>query len=298
MTPMAPSPRINDSEAMNSPAPYSPVESIRVLLLVEDNPGDAELVSQMLADEAHERFQIVHVPAVAKAVDALQSTAVDVVLLDLGLPDGSGVDVVKTLRKAASEVPIVVLTGLDDEALAMACLDAGAQDYLAKSEVRAQNLKRAIGYAVTRLREAQLRDMQATLAHYRSLSSAGVGTTVTAALAGSGAVSLRSAATFASLVQAYYALLEPFLQRTCDQVTAPRHAKEIIITQLGDASGGPRDLLEVHVAALDRALSLYDDPHSRTIVFEARLLALEMMGLLVDYYRVGHRRHYLEGKAP
>ncbi len=269
----------------------------RVLLLVEDNPGDAELVSQMLEEDLHERFEVIHVPAVSQAVQALQSTAVDVIVLDLGLPDGSGVDVVKAMRQAAAEVPIVVLTGLEDEALALACLDAGAQDYLAKSEVRRQNLKRAIGYAVTRMREAQVRELQQTLAHYRSLSSAGQGTTVTAAMSGSGAVSRRNAAAFENIVQSYYALLEPFLRRETDQVVAPRHAKEIIITSLGDANGGPRDLLEVHVGALDRALSLYDDPHSRTIVFEARLLALEMMGQLVDYYRVGHRRLYPEGQT-
>lgn len=269
-----------------------------VLLLVEDNPGDAQLVSDMLSEQHRDRFQIVHVPAMAAAVQALQSTPVDVIVLDLGLPDGQGVDVVKTMREAAAEVPIVVLTGVEDEDLALACIDAGAQDYLPKSEVRTQNLKRAIGYAVSRMREVQLRELQRTLAHYRSMSSAGHSTTVTAALAGTGAVSLRSPATYEAIVQSYFALLEPYLMRECDQVVAPRRAMEIIVTTLGDAAGGPRDLLEVHVAALDRALSLYDDPHSHTIVFEARLLAVEMMGLLVDYYRVGHRRRDPQGISP
>ena len=281
---------------MNHPLFQPAPPSHPVLLLVEDNPGDALLVSDMLDKGVRENFRIVHVPAVAQAVQALQSTAVDVIVLDLGLPDGEGVEVVKAIRKAAAEVPIVVLTGLEDEALALACIDAGAQDYLAKTEVRTQNLKRAIGYAVTRVREAQLRELQQTLEHYRALSSAGQGTSVTATLAGSGAVSARAADTFQAIVQAYFALLEPFLCRQSDQVVASRHAKEIIITRLGDAGGGPRDLLEVHVAALDRALALFDDPHSRTIVFEARLLALEMMGLLVDFYRVGHRRLYPEGQ--
>jgi DNA-binding response OmpR family regulator len=217
-----------------------------------------------------------------------------VVVLDLRLPDCAGVDTVKTVREVASDVPIVVLTGSDDEQLAMDCIDAGAQDYLPKTEVRAQNLRRALGYAITRIRDAQVRHLQETLARYRTLSSATQATTVTAALAGSGAIAQRNAPAFARLVQSYYGLLQPFLARETDRLDAPVAAKEIIITTLGDAGGGPRDLLDVHVAALDQALALHLDPHARSIVYESRLLALEMMGLLVDYYRVGHRRRSLE----
>jgi DNA-binding response OmpR family regulator len=285
----------NPSQPVTSATLQTATQDTRVLLLVEDNPGDALLVSEMLDEQHRDRFRILHVPAVADALQALQSTPIDVIVLDLALPDGKGVEVVRAVREAAAEVPIVVLTGLEDEDIALACIDAGAQDYLPKNEVRAQNLKRAIGYAVSRMREAQLRELQRTLAHYRSMSSAGQSTTVTAALSGTGAVSLRSPASYSAIVQSYFALLEPYLLRECDQVVAPREAMEVIVTRLGDAAGGPRDLLEVHVAALDRALSLYDDSHSRTIVFEARLLAVEMMGLLVDYYRVGHRRRDPQG---
>ncbi len=276
----------------------APTTPPRVLLLVEDNPGDAQLVNELLAEPRHDSYQIVHVPLMASAVQALRSRPVDVVVLDLRLPDCAGVDTVRTVRGAAAEVPIVVLTGADDERLAMECIDAGAQDYLPKSEVRAQNLRRALGYAITRIRDAQVRHLQETLARYRLLSSASQGTTVTAALAGSGAIAQRRPADFASLWQAYYALLQPYLERQTDRLDAPPAAKEMLITQLGDAGGGPRDLLDVHVAALDQALATHLDPHARGIVYESRLLALEMMGLLVDYYRVGHRRRSLEDHAP
>jgi hypothetical protein len=96
-------------------------------------------------------------------------------------------------------------------------------------------------------------------------------------------------------VQSYYGLLQPFSgPRDRPPRRARRGHEEIIITTLGDAGGGPRDLLDMHVAALDQALALYLDPHARSIVYESRLLALQMMGLLVDYYRVGHRRRSLE----
>ncbi len=266
----------------------------RVLLLVEDNPGDVQLVNELLEDAQRESYEIVHAPRMSDAVDTLRTRPVDVVVLDLRLPDCTGVDTVKAVRGVASEVPIVVLTGADDEQLAMDCIDAGAQDYLPKSEVRARNLRRALGYAITRIRDAQVRHLQETLARYRTLSSDTQHTTVTAALAGSGAIAQRHPADFARLVLSYYGLLQPYLARETDRLNASHSAMEMIITALGDANGGPRDLLDVHVAALDRALAMYQDPHARAIVYESRLLALEMMGLLVDYYRVGHRRRSLE----
>lgn len=262
----------------------------RVLLLVEDHPGDAQMVSELLGQAGSENYQVVNVPRIADALEQLRSTDVDVVVLDLRLPDCDGVDSVKALREWAGKIPIVVLTGSDDEDLALACIDAGAQDYLSKTEVRTQSLKRAIGYSITRMREAQLRELQETLDHYRALSSATQFTTVTASLIGSGAVSTRSPESFAGIVDEYFALLEPYLSRRSERLDVPRAAMENIIGSLGDVNGGPRDLLDVHVAALDRAIEQNDTPHSWSIVFEARLLALRMMGLLVDYYRVGHRR--------
>jgi hypothetical protein len=99
-------------------------------------------------------------------------------------------------------------------------------------------------------------------------------------------------------VRSYYALLEPYLVHLTDRVAAAPSALEVLITSLGDAGGGPRDLLDVHVAALDQALAVHADARARPIVYESRLLALQMMGLLVDYYRVGHRRRTLEESTP
>ncbi len=281
-----------------APDPATLAPPTRVLLLVEDNPGDAQLVNELLMDAERDSYEIVHAPLMSAAVDTLRARPVDVVVLDLRLPDCTGVDTVKAVRDVASEVPIVVLTGSDDEQLAMDCIDAGAQDYLPKAEVRSRNLRRALGYAITRIRDAQVRHLQETLSRYRTLSSASQGTAVTAALAGTGAVAQRHPRTFDHLVRSYFGLLQPYLARETDRLEAPHATMELIVTELGDIGGGPRDLLDMHVAALDRALALYQDPHARAIVYESRLLALQMMGLLVDYYRVGHRRRTLEESKP
>jgi len=269
----------------------------RILLLVEDNPGDVLLVSEMLSEASDDTYRVVHVPRIADAVGALSAHTVDVVVLDLLLPDCTGVEGVRILRTCSKQIPIVVLTGSDDESLALACIDAGAQDYLAKRDVEAQDLRRAIGYAFTRLREAELRELEEILERYRSLSSASQGTTVTAALVGSGAICVRNPPAFASLVDDYYTLLTPYLTRETEQVRATRGVMEAVATAIGDATGGSRDLLDLHVAALDRAVADNDDVCGRTVAIEARSLALEMMGLLVDYYRVAHHRRNGRGAA-
>ncbi|HET9931077.1 MAG TPA: response regulator [Polyangiaceae bacterium] len=266
----------------------------RVLLLIEDNPGDADVVRHELAQTQPEAYRVLHVTCLSAARRCLESNSTDLLLVDLMLPDSSGVDTVRQVREFAHGLPIVVLTSADDE-LALECINAGAQDFLPKSELRTRNLRRALGYALTRAREAQLQELQRLTERYRTLSSAGQGTVVTAALAGSGAVSARYPDVFAELVQDYAELLAPCLVRGADAFAPPRHEMERIVTSLGDMSGGPRDLIDVHVGALERLEKFPNGSPARASVLEARLIALEMMGLLVDYYRVGYRRRSAKG---
>jgi PAS domain S-box-containing protein len=124
------------------------------LVLVEDNPGDAELIKELLSDPFGD---VAHVSTLGQALEVVRSGSVRAVLLDLRLPDGSGVECVSAIRALAEELPIIVLTGLDDDAMAMSCLRAGAQEYLSKSEIQPRSLTRAIDYAITRASEGALR---------------------------------------------------------------------------------------------------------------------------------------------
>lgn len=126
------------------------------LLLIEDNPGDADLIQELLGGVVGPAPEVTHTLDLGSAVSLLSKNEVDAVLLDLFLPDSSGVECVKTLRSCARAVPIVVLTGVDDTALALRCIEAGAQDYISKQELRAQSLNRTIKYAIARTREAAL----------------------------------------------------------------------------------------------------------------------------------------------
>lgn len=132
----------------------------KALLLVEDNPADADLVQEFLERAGGEQFRILLASRVEQALQRLRENKVDVVLLDLRLPDGSGIETVKAVLSEADQTPVIVLTGTDDEELAISCIDAGADDFLHKSEIQPNLLRRSIGYSITRRREIQSKQQQ------------------------------------------------------------------------------------------------------------------------------------------
>jgi signal transduction histidine kinase/DNA-binding NarL/FixJ family response regulator len=117
------------------------------ILLVEDNPGDARLLREALKEVANYQFELAHVERLSQALVRLRDENFDVVLLDLSLPDGQGLDNLASVRDAAPSVPILVLTGLDDEEIAVRALRVGAQDYLVKGQADGSSVVRAIRYA-------------------------------------------------------------------------------------------------------------------------------------------------------
>src|SRR5687768_14832916 len=97
-------------------------------LLVEDNPGDARFLRELLAESGGDaQLELVHVSTLAQALERLNGDDIDVVLLDLSLPDGHGLETVARTTAAAPGIPIVVLTGLMDEMVAIRAVQEGAQ---------------------------------------------------------------------------------------------------------------------------------------------------------------------------
>ncbi|MGA2514762.1 MAG: ATP-binding protein [Candidatus Limnocylindrales bacterium] len=120
------------------------------LLLVEDNPGDARLFREMCREPGSLTLELTHVGDLRGAEAHLADHAPDLILLDLGLPDAQGIDAVQRAHAAAPRVPLVVLTGLDDESVAVQALQEGAQDYLIKGQLETRGLMRTLRYAIER----------------------------------------------------------------------------------------------------------------------------------------------------
>ena len=118
------------------------------VLLVEDNAADAYLLGQFLVTEEH--IELTQVERLHGAIQCLKERSFDALLLDLSLPDSRGVNAVKKIHKAYPEIPILVLTELNDKEAAIAALREGAQDYLIKGEIQRIWLVRAIQYAIER----------------------------------------------------------------------------------------------------------------------------------------------------
>lgn len=126
---------------------------ISKVLLVEDNPGDALLLREALKDLGGAvPFELVHVGRLEDALRSVKLETFDAVLLDLSLPDAHGVETVARMQEAAPRLPIVILTGLDDDAAALEAVRAGAQDYLVKGQIDGRLLVRALSYAMERKR--------------------------------------------------------------------------------------------------------------------------------------------------
>ncbi len=122
------------------------------VLVVEDNAGDVRLLREMFSKEKPGSFELTHLLRMKEAVLHLAKGGVDIVLLDMGLPDGHGLDTVRRVHAAAPGVPVIVLTGLDDEALAAEAMKEGAQDYLIKGQIENRALPRALRHAIERHR--------------------------------------------------------------------------------------------------------------------------------------------------
>lgn len=134
-------------------------EALRVLL-VEDNPGDARLVREMLAEISTEHYETVPVGRLADALRFLSEQPFDAILLDLNLPDSYGLATLIKLRSVAPHVPVIVVSGLADEEMAIHALREGAYTYLVKGQMNGYLLNRSIRYSIERERTEQIQQLK------------------------------------------------------------------------------------------------------------------------------------------
>jgi PAS domain S-box-containing protein len=157
------------SESLSQKLPF---ELIRVLL-IEDNPGYSEVIQIMLEKVTDTRFEVVCAKRLSEGLQVLSDEHIDVVLLDLKLPDSQGIDTFEKVHAHAPDIPIIMLTVTDNDALALEAIHKGAQDYLVKERVDGKLLDHSIQYAIERKHEVKgLRDYRNYLMEQVEESSA------------------------------------------------------------------------------------------------------------------------------
>ena len=197
-------------------------QTIRKVLLIEDNPGDARLLKEAIREITPLPFELIHVDRLDLGIERLHQDNFAAVLLDLSLPDAKGIDTVVRMQREVSGMPTVVLTGLDDDAVALDAVRAGAQDYLVKGEIDGRLLVRSLKYAIERklLQEATdkhleqitvLKDINTALTSTLDLSA------VLDTLLEKMASLMPEVATTISLRNRETALLEPVACRNIDE---------------------------------------------------------------------------------
>ena len=129
------------------------------ILMLEDNPADARLIQELLKDVGAARYHFEQVDRLSQGIERIKANSIDVVLLDLGLRDSQGIETLQYLSTYVRKLPVIVMTGLDDEITAVRALQQGAQDYLIKGQVEGPTLWRSLRYAVERKRVQQQNEL-------------------------------------------------------------------------------------------------------------------------------------------
>jgi DNA-binding response OmpR family regulator len=262
--------------------------SVLKVLVVEDNRADALLIQEYLSEVERPRFLVEHQTRLAPGLARLGAGGIDVLILDMSLPDSEGIATVLQVREAAPDVPIVVMSGLDDEAIAIRAVQEGAQDYLVKSRVDPASLVRSIRYAIQRHR----------IQHSLQKARKELGTRETAALE-------RKPIRLASLswlmntlgqrrlsesdTQEMVRRLNTALSVVADSESWSVEAKvsaglRSLAKDLARLRAGPRDVLDICSVCLKRREPVSGSASQSMPEERCARLALELMGHLVSEY--------------
>lgn len=259
------------------------------VLIVEDNPGDRDLFFDYL-EQAASFFKPEPAASLSEAIDKLSRRRFDVILLDLGLPYTQGIDTFHRLHREVPDVPVVVITGLEDDAVGLEAVRSGAQDYLVKGRTDPELLLRSLRYAIERhrlwLELASEREKRKQERDEMMLRSFTAPVSVAARLYGAKSLAESSPAIFAELANEYSRLLMDSLESQVKQIQRDLSSElRDLADRLGLLGAGPRDVIEVHKTALQTVSENELPVKAKALTQEGRFLVLELMGHMVSFYR-------------
>ena len=266
------------------------------VLLIEDDPDDRLLFQEML-DEAEENdFEVECAERLDEGLQRVSDETYDVIILDLTLPDSQGVETVGSARFRAPHVPIIVLTGLDDQTVAMKTLRTGAQDYLVKNRVSGDSLERSIRYAMERQRlERELERAQhlegdtwtraQAVRDYHHLVSmsederpAPEGEEEATPLPEPDSKALHG------LLQQYRDFVVSYVHTIRLSEDWPREALQKLVAELAAEGARARDVVRLHLCVLTDFSQRAMPAEYQSFSTDARLALAEVLGQLADTY--------------
>ena len=273
-------------------------KQIRVLL-VEDNPDDVELIRILSADISAVSLDITPAGCLSEGMKLISEKTFDIALLDLFLPDSTGIDTLTGFHVLTAGIPVIVMTGHNDEEFAAIAVQKGAQDYLIKGQLDADLLWRSVKYAIERQRlQAQLEELRQreqkekeidTLKHISGSSS----TEVTARFLGITSLKKYAPDAYKSIATRYGDLLDHSIEKRIYRVeyNISDHLRSLS-EDLGFLKAGPRDVIEIHTGVLEEKCRGATPPKTQAYVEEGRIILLELMGDIVMFYR----KYYVENR--
>ncbi len=261
------------------------------VLVVEDDPEDATDVREALQGARADGWIRATETTLASAQARLDAEPFDLVLLDLGLPDTDGVSGVEALCSRASPIPVIVMTGLDDETVGLEALKIGAQDYLIKGRANGEVVRRAILYGIERhqlllnlnaMRERAERERELL----RVASVSGSGTEVTQASLSDGPLRNAAPNEFERLTARYAEIVRKSMAEQAFKVSG-HVADEVfeLVADLGAMYLRPRDLIDIHVSAVKGRSQSRNARTDDYFVSEGRFVLIRALAYLASYYR-------------
>ncbi len=265
-------------------------ESLRILF-VEDNFHQARLIIAITETYLHSRVR--HVTTLAAALREIGTEEPDIILLDLQLPDARDLEALEGVQRTAPHIPIVVLTGREEEGLAQKAVVAGAQDFLCKSNLDPELLRRSLRYAIlrhkaqaelNRLREREHVDLARSLRQMEQLGIPEGNGGMTDPLAAAAPLRERNPEKFYRLQEHYQYLLCDFLGRIAEGKTIFGIGRPLSL-KLAELEANPNDVNDLHLSVLRNCLPGRTEEEKKSLLLDGRMFALEIMGYLAEAYR-------------
>jgi len=262
------------------------------VLLVEDNPDDVELIRILSADMAAGSLDITSADCLSAGIKLLSELKFDIVLIDLFLPDSAGIDTLSGFHAITAELPVIVMTGHNDEKLAIEAVQQGAQDYLIKGQVDANLLWRSVNYAIERKKMlAQLEQMRQRERQDKEINalkriSSSSQTEITAQFLGVTSLKKCAPDVYNDISLRYSELLDRSIEKRIYKVENNiSEGLRALSEELGFLKTGPRDVIEIHTGVLGKKCRGAVHLKAQAYIEEGRIMLLELMGYMITFYR-------------